>query len=59
MDKLTNKERAAVIGQKLARRFFATRGSGRNVEVHLREEELAALIGLGAELGFEEGKKHR
>lgn len=40
-------------GSALAREFFSKRGKGNNVEVHLSELELAALLALA----FEEGQK--
>lgn len=44
-------ERAANAGAALARRFFAQRGKGRNVEAHLSEGELAALLAQAFERG--------
>lgn len=42
--------RAVLLGKQVARRFFDDRSKGRgrrNVEVHVSEEELAALVSLG------------
>jgi hypothetical protein len=41
-------------GRRLARRFFAKRGKGTNVEVHLSEAELAALLAIAHEAGAKE-----
>lgn len=48
---------AEELGRQLARRFFATRGHGRNVEVHLSEAELAGLLGFAVEVGVRQAAR--
>lgn len=38
-------------GAQLARAFFAQHGNGKNVEVHLNEPNLAALLAIAFEAG--------
>lgn len=59
MNDETRKGVAGVRGSVLARNFFAKRGKGQNVEVHLSEAELAALLAAAFELGLEAGQKDR
>lgn len=44
-------EKAAAFGTAAARKFFSKRSSGKNVEVHLCERELADLFAFGWEMG--------
>lgn len=47
-------------GMKMARKFFARRGKGTNVEVHLSETELAAALAhIGLEIEVAPGHVRR
>lgn len=52
-------EKMVVVGQLLAERIFKTWSRGKNVELHLSEDQLAAMLAVAAERGYNEGKKHR
>lgn len=46
---------AANIGARMARRVFEARGN--HTEAHLREDELAALMGTAYEIGLKNGQE--